>query len=128
MIDHISYAVTDYARSRAFYDAALAPLGYRPTMEFGRVTGYGDNGAPQFWISAEGDPAEAVGRSRGFHIAFRAPDRAAVNAFHLAALAHGGRDNGAPGVRSHYHPDYYAAFVFDPDGYRIEAVCRRPHP
>ena len=128
MIDHVSYAVSDYARSRAFYDAALAPLGYRPMMDFGQVVGYGAQRGPQFWISAEGDPAEAVARTRGFHIAFRAQDHKAVDEFYRAALAAGGRDNGAPGVRSHYHPDYYAAFVFDPDGYRIEAVCHRPSP
>jgi catechol 2,3-dioxygenase-like lactoylglutathione lyase family enzyme len=127
MIDHISYAVSDYARSRAFYDAVLAPLGYRPMMEFDQVVGYGTGHGPQFWISAGAEATAAVGPGHGFHIAFRAPDRAAIDAFYRAALATGGRDNGAPGLREHYHPDYYAAFVFDPDGYRIEAVCHRPH-
>ncbi|MDR3436149.1 VOC family protein [Telmatospirillum sp.] len=126
MIDHLSVAVGDYALSRRFYDAALAPLGYRPVMEFGQGAGYGEADHPSFWITGEGDLSEQIGRWRGFHIAFEAKDRAAVDAFYQAALAAGGKDNGAPGLRPDYHPNYYAAFVIDPDGYRIEAVCHRP--
>ncbi|MGQ9371937.1 VOC family protein [Azospirillum sp. ST 5-10] len=120
MIDHLSVPVSDFERSTAFYDAVLATVGYRRVMEFGRGAGYGD-GHPHFWINETADlPAAPVA---GFHIAFRAPDRAAVDAFHAAALAHGGRDNGAPGLRPLYHPDYYAGFVLDPDGHKLEAVC-----
>ena len=129
MIDHISIGVTDFERARAFYDAALPPLGYRRVMDFGQSAGYGD-GHPGFWIGVpEPSPDAPDGYSvvtPGAHVAFAAPDRGAVEAFHRAALAAGGRDNGGPGVRPHYHPDYYAAFVVDPDGNRIEAVCHRP--
>jgi catechol 2,3-dioxygenase-like lactoylglutathione lyase family enzyme len=125
MIDHLSLAVSDLARARAFYDAALAPLGYRRIMDFGQTAGYGD-GHPGFWIAAAEDGAAPLRPAPGSHIAFVARDRAAVEAFHRAALAAGGTDNGAPGLRSHYHPDYYAAFVLDPDGNRLEAVCHRP--
>lgn len=126
MIDHIGFAVSDIARSRAFYDAALSPLGLALVMEFGpgqtesggTALGYGEEGEPFFWI---GDN-EQVGE--GTHIALSAPTRAAVEAFHAAALAAGGRDHGAPGLREHYGPDYYAAFVLDPDGINLEAVCR----
>lgn len=126
MIDHLSIAVSDFAASRRFYDAVLAPLGYAPVMEFGQGVGYGRDRHPSFWIAGGGDPAERVGRWRGFHVALRAPDRPSVDAFYQAALATGGRDNGAPGLRPDYHSNYYAAFVIDPDGYRIEAVCHRP--
>ena len=127
MIDHIGIGAGDFAASRAFYEAALAPLGIVQVME---VTpeesggyhgiGYGNEGKPFFWLAADGP------RGPGIHIAFAAPDRAAVDAFHAAALKAGGRDNGAPGLRPWYHPDYYAAFVFDPDGINVEAVCRTP--
>ncbi|MFM7348783.1 MAG: VOC family protein [Erythrobacter sp.] len=127
MIDHIGFAVSNIARSRAFYDAALAPLGLALVMEFGpeqtesggTALGYGEEGEPFFWI---GDN-EQVGE--GTHVALSAPTRAAVDAFHAAALAGGGRDHGAPGLREHYGPDYYAAFVLDPDGINLEAVCRK---
>ena len=125
MIDHISFAVSDYKRSRAFYDAALAPLGFTAANEFGTHTGYGTVGKPFFWIDGGGDQAEQVGQTRGFHLALTAPDRASIDAFYRAAIAAGGRDNGPPGPRPHYHANYYAAFVIDPDGYRIEAVCHR---
>jgi len=125
MIDHISFAVSDYQRARAFYDAALAPLGYVMANEFGTHAGYGKIGAPFFWIDGGGDPGEVVGKTRGFHLALNAPDRPSVDAFYQAALAAGGRDNGPPGPRPHYHANYYAAFVIDPDGYRVEAVCHR---
>jgi catechol 2,3-dioxygenase-like lactoylglutathione lyase family enzyme len=126
MIDHITFGVADFARSTAFYDQALAPLGISrlfdvPTEHTGgvEVTGYGDT-RPWFWIAG----ADAT---RGkLHVAITAADRAAVDAFHAAALAAGGEDNGAPGLRPHYDPDYYGAFVLDPDGHNIEAVCRHP--
>jgi catechol 2,3-dioxygenase-like lactoylglutathione lyase family enzyme len=133
MIDHFSLPVSDYALSRSFYDKALGALGYKVQME---VTdspkfvgaGYGPAGLPEpaFWIGAGREPGPAPVSAIGQHIAFKAGDRAAVDAFYAAALAAGGRDNGAPGLRPHYHPNYYAAFVLDPDGHRIEAVCHRP--
>ena len=133
MIDHFSLPVSDYALSRTFYDKALGALGYKMQME---VTdspdyvgaGYGPAGLPEpaFWIGAGREPGPAPVTPMGQHLAFSAPDRSAVDAFHAAALATGGRDNGAPGLRPHYHPHYYAAFVLDPDGHRIEAVCHRP--
>ncbi|KRW93976.1 VOC family protein [Paracoccus sp. PXZ] len=124
MIDHIGFPVSDLDRSRAFYDRALAPLGVELLMEVteemtgghGAHLGYGRDGKPFFWIGS-GQPAGA-----GTHVAFAAPDRATVDAFHAAALAAGGRDNGAPGLRPEYHPGYYGAFVLDPDGNNIEAV------
>lgn len=120
MIDHIAFDVTDIARSRAFYEAALAPLGYRVLTEErdggATVVLFGIE-APEFVIADKDRPGEAN------HIAFRADTRAEVDAFHAAALAAGGRDNGRPGVRENYGPTYYAAFVFDPDGFNIEAVC-----
>lgn len=122
MIDHVTFGVTDMARSRRFYDAAFAPWSLRLLVSFRDrvdVAAYGDE-RPWFWIAAE----DAV--SGKLHIALTAPDRAAVRAFHAAAIAAGGTDHGAPGLRPHYDPDYYAAFVFDPDGNNIEAVCRRP--
>lgn len=128
MIDHIGFPVSDFSRSRAFYAAALAPLGYGVIMEFGPGethtglpgAGFGRDGKPDFWIGGEG---AITGR---LHVAFAAPDRATVDAFHAAALAAGGTDNGAPGLRPHYHPSYYGAFVLDPDGHNIEAVCHAP--
>ncbi len=128
MLDHIGFAVADFDRSRAFYDAALTPLGLGRVMEVSAAetghashAGYGEDGKPVFWIGSHGGPAGV-----SFHVAFAAADRAAVDRFHAAALAAGGRDNGAPGLRPHYHPNYYAAFVLDPDGHNIEAVCHRP--
>lgn len=130
MLDHISFGVTDIARSRAFYDAALTPLGIARVADVteGSSTnsGYGPSPSaggrvPQFWICQ--DPADAPKPSEGMHLAFVAPDYAAVDAFHKAGLAAGGRDNGAPGLRAHYHPHYYAAFLIDPDGHHVEAVC-----
>jgi catechol 2,3-dioxygenase-like lactoylglutathione lyase family enzyme len=118
MIDHAGFQVSDYARSKQFYTAALAPLGYVLVMEFGEAAGFGAGGKPDFWISA-GKPTAPV------HVAILSPDRATVAAFHRAALAAGGRDNGAPGLRPEYHATYYGAFVLDPDGNNIEAVCHR---
>lgn len=119
MLDHVTIGVSDYARSEAFYDQALSPLGLRWLMGGTGFAGYGD-ARPFFWIGGAERPAGPV------HVAFAAADRAAVDAFHAAALEAGGRDNGGPGVRAHYHPDYYGAFVLDPDGHNIEAVCRAP--
>ncbi len=118
MIDHIGIAVSDFARSKAFYERALAPLGYTVVMGFDDTAGFGRGGKPDFWISTG-----AVAR---VHVAIEAESRAAVDAFHRAALAAGGRDNGTPGLREHYHPSYYGAFVLDPDGHNIEAVTHRP--
>ena len=128
MIDHVGFAVSDIEKSRRFYDAALAPLGMAVRMTItpdmnprgSTVLGYGKPGEPCFWI---GD-RERVGE--GTHVAFRAETRAQVDAFHAAALAAGGIDNGAPGLREHYGPNYYAAFVLDPDGLNIEAVTYAP--
>ena len=126
MLDHAGFPVSDYARSKAFYLRALEPLGYALVMEVQQhendapAAGFGANGKPDFWIGGEG------GLQRPIHIAIAAQDRAAVDAFYRAALAAGGKDNGAPGLRPHYHPNYYAAFVLDPDGHNIEAVCHTP--
>lgn len=128
MIDHIGFPVSDYARAKGFYQQALAPLGYRLIMEVDArqtesgtpAAGFGRNGKPDFWIGGEGWLKGAL------HIAITADDRASVDAFHKAALAAGARDNGVPGLRPHYHADYYGAFVLDPDGHNIEAVCHKP--
>ena len=124
MLDHVSLRVGDFARSRAFYERALAPLGITALMgvdaaQSGGTShlGFGDT-RPFFWIGS-GDGAARTNT----HVAFSAPTRAIVDAFHAAALAAGGIDNGAPGLRPHYHAQYYGAFVLDPDGYNIEAVC-----
>lgn len=123
MIHHIDFAVTDFARSRAFYERALAPLGLAVVMGFKRedgneIAGFGSLPDPVFWIRS-GQPIDGH-----VHVAFLAESRAAVDAFHEAAVAAGGRDNGAPGLRPRYAEHYYAAFVLDPDGHNIEAVCR----
>ncbi len=130
MFDHFSLPVSDYARARAFYDVVLATLGHRCVMEQEEddyiAGGYGDDAdEPAFWVGA-GKPADTIVPQYGQHIAFRAPSRAAVDAFHAAGLAAGGQDNGAPGLRPHYHANYYAAFLIDPDGHHLEAVCHRP--
>jgi catechol 2,3-dioxygenase-like lactoylglutathione lyase family enzyme len=116
VIDHLGIEVRDYQRSKDFYSAALAPLGFELAMEFeGRVGGFARDGKPWFWIR-EGEPAA------GIHVAFRADDGDTVDAFYAAAVGAGGEDNGPPGLREHYHPTYYAAFVHDPDGNNVEAV------
>lgn len=120
MLDHVGYAVRDFARSRAFYVAALAPLGIGIVMEGTDWAMMGRDGQPQFWFGIAGRPVNYL------HLAFRARSRAEVEAFHAAALAAGGTDNGAPGLRPHYSPDYYGAFVLDPDGLNIEAVTHAP--
>ena len=124
MIHHIDLSVADLSRSRAFYCAALAPLGLAAVMEFTNhsgheLVGFGSLPDPEFWIRNGGPLDKRV------HVAFLAPERAAVDAFHAAALAAGGTDNGAPGLRPRYAENYYAAFILDPDGHNIEAVCRR---
>jgi catechol 2,3-dioxygenase-like lactoylglutathione lyase family enzyme len=126
MLDHLGLPVSDYEHSKAFYLQALAPLGAGLVLEVGADltgdrahAGFGRDGKPSLWIG------EAPARAR-MHVALVADDRAAVDAFHRAALAAGGTDNGGPGLRPHYHPHYYAAFVLDPDGHNIEAVCHRP--
>ncbi|RYH07459.1 VOC family protein [Tropicimonas sp. IMCC6043] len=128
MIDHIGVPVSDIAASRAFYAAALAPLGIEPLMEVtnemtgghGAHVGFGLAGKPSFWIGDGRAPGGPV------HVAFAAANRALVDAFYEAAMAAGGRDNGGPGLRPEYHPDYYGAFVLDPDGNNIEVVCHAP--
>jgi catechol 2,3-dioxygenase-like lactoylglutathione lyase family enzyme len=126
MIDHVSLGVTDIARSKAFYDAALKPLGMTRIYDYEGGLGYGAGEKATFWIGAPLDPGRPVRAGGGTHVAFLAPDRAAVDAFHRAALAAGGKDDGAPGLRPIYHPDYYGAFVLDPDGHKIEACCHAP--
>ena len=123
MIDHLSIGVRDVAKAKRFYDAALEPLGYRCLSEGAGSLGYGED-TVQLWISAAERPVPADDKS-GLHVCFGAPTRQSVDAFHAAALASGGRDNGKPGLRTDYGANYYAAFVVDPDGYRIEAYCSR---
>ena len=120
MIDHIGIQVTDLDASVAFYTRALASLGYALIMRGEQFAGFGASGKPDFWIGA-GQPTDRL------HVAFRARGRAEVRAFHEAAMAAGGTDNGAPGLRTIYHPSYYGAFVRDPDGHNIEAVCHDPY-
>lgn len=126
-IDHISVGVSNMQRAKAFYDAALAPLGMQPIYPVeinGKLVGvgYGTGGNPSFWIQLPIN-GQAATMGNGVHIAFRAERRAAVDAFFLAALDKGGIEDGRPGLRTEYAPDYYAAFVRDPDGNKIEAVC-----
>lgn len=121
MIDHLSIGVRDLAQAKRFYDAALAPLGYTCLSEGPASLGYGAE-AVALWISATEHPVPADERS-GLHICFAAPTRQSVDAFHAAALGAGGRDNGKPGLRPDYGATYYAGFVIDPDGYRLEAHC-----
>jgi catechol 2,3-dioxygenase-like lactoylglutathione lyase family enzyme len=127
MLDHVSLGVNDLERSRRFYDAVLGCLGLVRTVDFqGRGSDYGAMAGPlgvELTLTVE---RGNVVPSQRMHLCFRAPDRAAVRAFHATALAAGGQDNGGPGLRPQYHPDYYAAFVLDPDGHRLEAVCHAP--
>jgi catechol 2,3-dioxygenase-like lactoylglutathione lyase family enzyme len=117
-LDHVGLDVSDYAASKAFYESALTPLGMRLMMEpVPNVGGFGDD-FPFFWIAERGR-----GPDSGTHVAFTVEDHATVDAFHEAALAAGGRDNGGPGIREIYHPSYYGAFILDPDGNNVEAVC-----
>ena len=122
MLDHVGINVSDYDRSRDFYTRALAPLGYTLLMEpMPRIAGFGKDGKPDFWIAEPREPT-----TQNVHVALAAEDRATVDAFHAAAVEAGGTDNGPPGLREHYHPTYYGAFVLDPDGNNIEAVCHTP--
>jgi catechol 2,3-dioxygenase-like lactoylglutathione lyase family enzyme len=122
MLDHIGLNVADYARSRDFYAQALAPLGIELLMEpVPGIGGFGRDRKPFFWITDQREPT-----THNVHVAFVAPDRGTVDAFHAAALRAGGTDNGPPGIRDIYHPTYYGAFVLDPDGNNVEAVSHRP--
>jgi catechol 2,3-dioxygenase-like lactoylglutathione lyase family enzyme len=121
VLDHIGFGVNDYERSKAFYDQALAPLGLSLLMEpVPGIGGFGEGQKPFFWIGRDPAPQTPV------HVAFTAERRDIVDAFHAAALAAGGTDNGAPGIRELYHPTYYGAYVLDPDGNNVEAVCHKP--
>ncbi|HVW71514.1 MAG TPA: VOC family protein [Steroidobacteraceae bacterium] len=127
MIDHTGVTVSDFAKSKAFYRAALQPIGYELLLEFpasvtghADVAGFGEPPKADFWI-ARGSPNDPA-----VHVAFRVARRPLVDAFYAAAVAAGGRSNGAPGLRPHYHADYYGAFVLDPDGHNIEVVCHEP--
>lgn len=130
MLDHLTLLVSDFAASKAFYVTALEPLGYEVIMEIDRErfpslpfeagVGLGVGGKPDLWLRAHDGPIAPT------HVAFRADTRAAVDAFHAAALAAGGTDHGGPGLRPEYHPNYYGAFVLDPDGYNVEAVKHAP--
>lgn len=127
MIDHVGLSVSDYRKSKVFYEKVLAPLGYAFLFEVPKeltdgvgVGGFGIAPKPDFWIDGAGKPSPKL------HVAITAQNRAAVNAFYQAAIAAGGRDNGKPGLRPHYHENYYGAFVLDPDGHNIEAVCHKP--
>ena len=119
-LDHIGFSVSDYDAARKFYVAALKPLGWKVVMEFGRSAGFGPAAKPFLWLS------EGKKTTPHVHIALGAESRKAVDAFYKAAIKAGGRDNGGPGVREMYHPNYYAAFVLDPDGHNLEAVTHKP--
>lgn len=123
MIDHVSIGVRDIGRAKQFYDAVLQPLGYACLSPGDTSLGYGKDSVA-LWISVAESPV-ASDPGSGLHVCFTAPTRKSVEAFHKSALASGGRDNGKPGLREDYGPDYYAAFVVDPDGYRIEAYCSK---
>lgn len=120
IIDHIGFVVSDYKKSKAFYSECLAPLGISLVMEMEGWAGFGKNNKPELWFGPDGDAHKSM------HIAFAAENRDQVDQFYQAALAAGGKDNGAPGLREEYHPNYYGAFVFDTDGHNIEAVCHKP--
>ena len=124
MINHVSIGVRDMSRAKSFYDAALKPLGYSCLSAADVALGYGEKSVA-LWLSPTQTPVPPDPAS-GLHLCFDAPTRASVDAFHRAALASGGRDNGKPGIRPAYGDSYYAAFVIDPDGYRIEAYCGEP--
>lgn len=134
MLDHVSLRVADYDRSKRFYEAALAPLGYTLAMEVASGAGFRKGFIPDFWIK-QGEPGSSAAQAElpdlagcggpAIHIAFVGEDRGTVDAFPRAAMAAGARDNGAPGLRPEYHPNYYGAFVLDPDGYNIEVVCHK---
>lgn len=120
MFDHLTLTVSDLQRSSEFYERALRPLGYTRQRDYGEVLAFGPEGRPAFWLKAGPTPQSSM------HLAFRSRDRAGVDGFHAEALKAGAHDDGAPGLREHYHPHYYGAFVIDPDGHHIEAVCHLP--
>jgi|SRR5579884_684293 len=125
LLDHVTLVVGDYARSKAFYEKALAPLGVKVLMDFGTACGLGRDGKPELWIGvgpASFQKPEHLRVITPTHVAFSARNRAEVDAFHKAAIEAGGKDFGAPGLRTQYHPKYYGAFVLDPDGHDVEAV------
>jgi catechol 2,3-dioxygenase-like lactoylglutathione lyase family enzyme len=122
MLDHVGFSVSDYERSKAFYEKALAPLGVTLLMEpLPGIGGFGEGQKPFFWIGTRGPAPQSE-----IHVAFAVESRQTVDAFHAAALKAGGTDNGGPGVRELYHPHYYGAYVLDPDGNNVEAVCHKP--
>lgn len=120
MFDHLTLTVSNLPASAEFYALALAPLGYSKQLDFGEMLGFGSKGKPAFWLKQGGAPQSPL------HLAFRSRDRKGVDGFHAAALGAGARDDGPPGLRTHYHPNYYGAFVIDPDGHHVEAVCHLP--
>ena len=120
MFDHIGLGVSHLAASRAFFLQALQPLGVTVAMEGPYGVGLGRNGKPSLWLH------ETTDKPTPLHLAFVAENHEQVDAFHVAALAAGGKDNGAPGLRPHYHPNYYGAFTIGPDGHNVEAVCHKP--
>lgn len=120
MIDHIGLDVSDIRKSKEFYTQALKPLGYEVFMEWEKWVGFAVKGKPDFWLR------EGAKTTPGIHVAFRAESRALVKKFHEAAMAAGATDNGPPGIREIYHPYYFGAFVLDPDGHNVEAVCHEP--
>ena len=122
MFDHVGFGVTDYEASKAFFAKALQPLGVGIVMEGPYGVGLGRNGKPSLWLHASDEKPARL------HLAFVADSRKLVDEFHRAALGAGGKDNGAPGLRPHYHANYYGAFVIGPDGHNVEAVCHRPEP
>ena len=135
MIDHISFSVNDFAQSATFYDATLATLGYERIVtlddESHQLVGYGKEGKPSFWIGnslKEARLDEEVGKARGFHVGFVAPDINAIHTWYEKCLELGGKDNGKPGPRPEYHPGYYGAFIIDPNGWRIEACLHHYQP
>lgn len=121
VLDHVGFGVADFAKSKAFYLEALKPLGMTIVVGGDTWAMMGRDGRPQFWFGETGMKSASP-----IHLAFAAKDRAQVQAFYKVALAAGGKDNGGPGVRAEYHPNYYGAFVIDPDGHNIEAVCHQP--
>jgi catechol 2,3-dioxygenase-like lactoylglutathione lyase family enzyme len=120
IFDHLTLTVRDLQASSEFYARALRPLGLSKQRDYGEMLAFGPEGRPAFWLKAGPTPQSSL------HLAFRTRDRAAVDGFHAEALKAGGQDDGAPGLREHYHPNYYGAFVIDPDGHHIEAVCHLP--
>ena len=129
IIDHLTVDVSDYARSKTFYEKLLAPLGITLVMEHGPAAGFGKNGKPELWINGSKSSFQTDAHRKSItpvHVALRAESRAEVDAFHAAGLSAGAEDFGAPGLRPVYHAGYYGGFVLDPDGHNVEAVCHRP--